>query len=56
MELNKVNYAVIEECLLAADSKEFLDQIFKASATMSLDSELATLKGENLPAVLKTLP
>ena len=56
MELNKVNYQVIEECLLAAESKEFLEQVFTASATLALDSELACLKGENLPAVLKAVP
>ena len=56
MELNKINYAVMEECLLAADSKELLEEIFRASATLSLDSERATLKGENLPAVLRQLP
>ena len=56
MELNKINYGVIEECLLAAESKEYLEQLFKASATLSLDSETATFKGENLPAVLRAIP
>ena len=56
MELNKVNYQVMEECLLAAESKEFLEAVFKASASLALDSELSCLKGENLPAVLKQLP
>ena len=56
MELNKVNYQVIEDCLLAADTKELLEAIFKACATLSLDSELTCLKGENLPQVLRSLP
>jgi hypothetical protein len=56
MELNKINYGVIEECLLAAESKEYLESIFKACATLALDSELTCLKGENLSAVLRGLP
>ncbi len=56
MELNKINYTVIEECLLTADSKEYLEAIFKAAAVQHLDSELTSLKGENLPQVLQSLP
>ena len=39
---------------MAGDSKEYLEAVFKASLT--LDSELSCLKGDNLPAVLKALP
>lgn len=56
MELNKINFQVIEDCLLAAESKETLEAVFKACATLSLDSELTCLKGENLPQVLRALP
>ena len=56
MELNKVNYEVIEECFLAAESKEYIEAVFKASSTGALDSELNCLKGENLSATLRSLP
>lgn len=55
MEVNKINYQVIEECMLAAESKEYLEAVFQAS-TGGLDSELACLSSENLPACLKALP
>ena len=57
MELNKINYTVIEECLLAAESKEYLEAVFKASTTQILDSELMCSKGENLPgSSLRAIP
>ena len=56
MEHNKINYQVIEECFLAAESKEYIEAVFKASASLSLDSELNLVKGENLPAVFKSIP
>lgn len=56
MEYNKVNYQVVEECFLAAESKDYIEAVFKASASLALDSELACLKGENVPAVLKLIP
>ena len=56
MEHNKINYQVIEDCLLAAESMDYIEAIFKASATTSLDSEITTLKSENLPASLKSIP
>ena len=48
MEHNKINYQVIEDCLLAAESMDYIEAIFKASATGVLDSELFCLKGDNL--------
>ena len=56
MEHNKINYQVIEDCLLAAESMEYIEAVFKASACGTLDSEITTLKGENMPTTLKGLP
>ena len=56
MELHKINYAVIEECFLAAESKEYIEAVFKATTTGALDSELNCLKGENISALFKSVP
>ena len=53
MEHNKINYQVIEDCLLAAESMDYIEAVFKTSATFVLDSEITCLKGENLPTVLR---
>ena len=54
--MNKINFEVIEEAFLAAESKEQLYDIFMASATGKLDSEVRQIKGDNLPECLKQLP
>ena len=41
---------------MAAESMDYIEAIFKASSTGSLDSELFCLKGDNLPASLKSIP
>ena len=56
MEFHKINYAVIEECLSASESKEAIFNIFKTSATNILDSEIKVIKSDELPATLKQLP
>ena len=56
MEFNKINFTVIEECLSACESKEAIYNVFMASATNLLDSELKVVKADCLPAVLRTLP
>ena len=56
MEYNKINYQVIEDCLLAAESMEYIEAVFKASTSQTLDSELSCLKGDNMPSVLKSIP
>ena len=56
MEFNKINFTVIEECLSACESKEAIYNVFMASATNLLDSELKVVKADHLPAVLRTLP
>jgi hypothetical protein len=49
MDYNKVNYQIIEESFMNAESKEFIQQVFEAVATNILDSEIYTIKSENLP-------
>ena len=56
MEYNKINFQVLEECLIAAESKEQIQSVFIASATNILDSEIFLLKSDNLPQTLKTIP
>ena len=56
MDFNKVNYEVLEEALLAAESKEQIHSIFTAIANNSLDSEILCLSSDNLPLSLRTLP
>ena len=56
MEFNKVNFGVVEDCLSLCESKEVIYNIFVTAATCMLDSELKTLKSDELPQVLKTLP
>ena len=56
MEYNKVNFALIEECLGACKSKEAMLQIFMACAGSLKDSEIRVLKSDNLPGVLKSMP
>lgn len=56
MEFNKINFEVIEECLMAAESKEYLASVFNSITINSLDSELLTVEGDNLPASIKNLP
>ena len=56
MEFNKINFEVLEECLMAAESKEYLATIFNSLTINSLDSELFTLTSETLPQSIKSLP
>jgi hypothetical protein len=56
MDTSNINFAIIEEALQGAESKEQLYAIFVASATGKLDSEANMLKGDNLPSVLKAIP
>ena len=56
MEYNKVNYAVIEEAFMSAESREYIQQVFETVATNTLDSEIYTMKSENLPLSLKSIP
>ncbi len=35
---------------------DYIEAIFKASATGALDSELLVMKGDNLPATLRSIP
>ena len=56
MDTQSINFAIIEEAFSAAESKEQLYAIFVASASGKLDSELAVVKGANMPEVLKQLP
>ncbi len=56
MDYNKINYQVVEEAFMNAESKEYIQQIFEAVATNILDSEVYTMKSENLPQSLKTIP
>ena len=55
MDYQIINFEVIEEAFLAAESKEVLYNIFMASATGRLDSDISQVKGDNLPESLKTL-
>ena len=56
MDYQIINFEVIEEAFLAAESKEHLYYIFMASATGKLDSDASQLKSDNLPEVLRKLP
>lgn len=56
MDYNKINYQVIEEAFMNSESKEYIQQIFEAVATNILDSEIYTMKSENLPLSLKNIP
>lgn len=56
MEFNKVNFSVIEECLGQCESKEAIFELFRAAASCKLDSEIRTLKSDELPQTLKQLP
>lgn len=56
MEYKLINWAVIEEALGAAESKEHLYEIFMASATGKIDSEMCAIKGDNVPESLKKMP
>ena len=56
MEFYQVNFEVIEEAFLSAESKEHIQQIFLAIATSALDSELRCLTSANLPPSLRSLP
>ena len=56
MDYQIINFEIIEEAFLAAESKEQLYNIFVASATGKLDSDQTMIKGDNLPETLKKLP
>ena len=56
MDYNKINFEVIEECLVNADSKEQIQSLFLLVATNLLSSDLAVLTSENLPLSLKQVP
>lgn len=56
MEFNKINFEVIEECLMASESKEYLASVFNSITINSLDSELLTIDSDNLPLSIKSIP
>jgi len=56
MEYNKINFAIIQECLLQAETKEQVQAIFNASALNILDNEISVVKADSLPAVLRGVP
>ena len=56
MEYNRINFQVLEECLMAAESKEQLYSLFTNIPSFSLDSEIFAMNSENLPASIKNLP
>ncbi len=56
MDFNNINFEVLEEALLAAESKEQIHAIFTAIASNSLDSEILCLNSDNLPPSLRTIP
>ncbi len=56
MDYNKINYQVIEESFLNAESKEYIQQIFEVVAIKVLDSELFVMKCEDLPQSLRSVP
>ena len=49
MEYKLINWQVIEDALSSAESKEQLYDIFMASATGKIDSEMCAIKGDNVP-------
>ena len=51
-----INFEIIEEAFMHAESKEQLYQIFVASATGKLRSDITQLKADNLPECLKKIP
>ena len=55
MDYQIINFEVIEQAFLAAESKEALYNIFMASATGRLDSDISQSKGDNLPPQLQSL-
>jgi hypothetical protein len=56
MEYKLINWQVIEDGLSSAESKEQLYDIFMASATGKIDSEMCAIKGDNVPDSLKKIP
>ena len=56
MNYRHINFDVVQEACLAAESKEQLAQIFQASATGKLSVDVASVKADNLPEILKSLP
>ena len=56
MEYKLINWKVIEEAFSAAESKDQLQEIFMASATGKVDSEMCAIKGDNMPESLKKIP
>ena len=56
MEFNKINFAVIEECLSACESKDAIFAIFMAASASLLDSQLKVIRSDDLPGVLKNMP
>ena len=56
MEFNKVNFQVIKDCFENCESKEAIFEIFQASASYALDSEVKVIKSDSLPETLRGLP
>ena len=56
MDEHTINFAVILDAFNAAESKEQLYNIFVASATGRLDSDISLIKSNNLPEILKKIP
>ena len=56
MEYKHINFDVIAEACGNVESKDQLAQIFLASATGRLSSDMAAVKADNLPECLRTIP
>ena len=56
MEYQIINYDVIEEAFMHAESKDQLKEIFMASATGKLHNDITLIKADNLPESLKKIP
>ena len=51
-----VNYEIIQEAFMNAESKEQLNEIFMASATGKLSNYWKAVKADNLPECLRKIP
>ena len=56
MEYQIINYEIIEEAFMHAESKDQLREIFLASATGKLHNDITLIKSDNMPDSLKKIP
>lgn len=56
MDYQYINYDIIEEAFMNAESKDQLYQIFVASATGKLRNDVTLMNQNNLPETLKKIP